>query len=377
MESIYYPLLRNYKYDGTRKSSPHTVLHEIRNNWPGVKWAITGDTQRGYEEIKHCTLMILIRKRIQDERFLNLIWKMLRAGIDVNGKQNLSVSGTFSGGMLSSLFYNIYINELDVFISNLSQDFSSPKNTSAKAKAIFECKNKLNMTSVENSSLFRRKMIRKKSNSAKVKFISKTMSNDQSTTFVYIRYESEWLIGILGTTKSAQVIFKLVKHFVKTKLCLTVLQEKVHTPLLPAQYITFLGYNLKMSQTFEHHTQNLNINQQPIDRQQKIFAPINVLISTLASHNFCTNAGRGIKKKGWIFYPDKIIINRYNYILRGYRTYYSPTDNYVSALSRIEYILRYSCAHTLAAKHRTRISKQLKRLSSLGLEITTSFTNTI
>jgi hypothetical protein len=38
-------------------------------------------------------------------------------------------------------------------------------------------------------------------------------------------------------------------------------------------------------------------------------------------------------------------------------------------MNRIQFIIKYSCAHTLANKHRTRISKQLSILPQLGLDI--------
>jgi hypothetical protein len=46
-------------------------------------------------------------------------------------------------------------------------------------------------------------------------------------------------------------------------------------------------------------------------------------------------------------------------------------------MNRIEYILKYSCAHTLACKHNSRVSVQTARLSKLGLSLSKSHKNNI
>ena len=46
------------------------------------------------QEIEHGTLVNLLRKKIKDERFINLIWKLLRAGyLDLRGAQRDSLAG--------------------------------------------------------------------------------------------------------------------------------------------------------------------------------------------------------------------------------------------------------------------------------------------
>lgn len=60
--------------------SCHTALREIRGKWTARNWFVEGDIQSCFDEIEHRALMDLLRKKIRDERFLNLIWKLLRAG---------------------------------------------------------------------------------------------------------------------------------------------------------------------------------------------------------------------------------------------------------------------------------------------------------
>lgn len=51
-----------------------------------------------------------------------------------------------------------------------------------------------------------------------------------------------------------------------------------------------------------------------------------------------------------IFLDHPAIINRYNAIINGYLNYFSPVDNYSKFHQIIGYLLRHSCAKTLARK---------------------------
>ncbi|NJM80589.1 MAG: hypothetical protein HC854_14995 [Flavobacterium sp.] len=55
------------------------------------------------------------------------------------------------------------------------------------------------------------------------------------------------------------------------------------------------------------------------------------------------------------------MIEKYNYILRGIINFYSPEIGYVSQLNKYLYLLTYSCAHTIAAKHNMSLRKVFKK----------------
>jgi len=44
-------------------------------------WAIEGDIAAYFDTINHRKLMNLLRRRVNDEKLLDLIWKFLRAGV--------------------------------------------------------------------------------------------------------------------------------------------------------------------------------------------------------------------------------------------------------------------------------------------------------
>src|SRR5438309_1326051 len=84
LEAIYDSPHTPYFHDASHGFRPnrscHTALREYRRNWKAVNWIIEGDIQACFDELDHTVLVTILRKKIQDERFLNLIRKLLNAG---------------------------------------------------------------------------------------------------------------------------------------------------------------------------------------------------------------------------------------------------------------------------------------------------------
>nr|YP_010175935.1 maturase K [Oldenlandia diffusa]QSM35029.1 maturase K [Oldenlandia diffusa] len=95
--------------------------------------------------------------------------------------------------------------------------------------------------------------------------------------------------------------------------------------------------------------------------------PILPLIRSLSKAKFCNPLGHPISKAAWTDLSDSDMINRFGYICRNLSHYYSGSSKKKS-LYRIKYILRLSCAKTLARKHKRTVHIFLKRLGSAFLE---------
>src|SRR5207302_1911243 len=73
LERIYEPIFENSSHGFRPLRSPHTALHQIEQEWTAVKWLIDMDIRDYFTTIPHDVLMELLKKKIEDKRFLRLI----------------------------------------------------------------------------------------------------------------------------------------------------------------------------------------------------------------------------------------------------------------------------------------------------------------
>jgi hypothetical protein len=203
---------------------------------------------------------------------------------------------------------------------------------------------------------------------------SKEPMDQNYKRLVYVRYADDWIIGIIGSKNFAETIRYQMKEFLAEHLKMTLNLEKTHISHLGLEGANFLGFQIKCGQagTYSGRSTSKDLfggSKRTVGWQPRLLVPMDKIIKRLSDKNFCTSEGIGLKKKGWIVYDDDVIITRYNSMLRGLRNYYAPADNLGTSMNRINYILKYSCAHTLAAKHRTRISTQLRRADPSSMKV--------
>lgn len=99
----------------------HSALAQIRY-WNGIKWFVEGDIKAFFDNIDHHILEKLLCRHFNDQRFIDLYWKMVRAGYVEFGKEKSSNVGVPQGGIASPILSNLILNELDLFIDQLLED---------------------------------------------------------------------------------------------------------------------------------------------------------------------------------------------------------------------------------------------------------------
>ena len=80
LEAIYEPTFSEKSHGFRPNRSCHTCLTDIKVSFHGAKWIVEGDIKGCFDNIDHHTLISIIRRRIADESFIELLWKFLRAG---------------------------------------------------------------------------------------------------------------------------------------------------------------------------------------------------------------------------------------------------------------------------------------------------------
>jgi retron-type reverse transcriptase len=131
LEAIYDSPYGAYFHDCSHGFRPgrscHTALRTFRDEWKGTTWIIEGDIKACFDEIDQKILLDLLRRKIADGRFLNLIGKSLKAGYLLGSECHKPVVGSPQGSTLSPILANIYLHELDDFVLNLKKKWETGK----------------------------------------------------------------------------------------------------------------------------------------------------------------------------------------------------------------------------------------------------------
>lgn len=112
------------------------------------RWILEGDIKGFFENVDHELLIGFVSKEISDGKLLTLITKWLKAGVMIDGKEEMTLIGTPQGGVISPLLANIYLHEFDKYMTErgfniirYADDFVIPCSTKARAeKALAEAK---------------------------------------------------------------------------------------------------------------------------------------------------------------------------------------------------------------------------------------------
>src|SRR6266496_4525863 len=127
LERIYEPVFDDNSHGFRPGRSPHTALEQIRHQWMAVKWFVDMDIRDYFTSISHEHLMELLKKKIEDNRFLNLIQAMLNAGYLEDWTWHATYSGVPQGSIVSPILANVFLHELDLFMRTVKEQFDTGK----------------------------------------------------------------------------------------------------------------------------------------------------------------------------------------------------------------------------------------------------------
>nr|YP_004222627.1 maturase K [Anthriscus cerefolium]ADD13619.1 maturase K [Anthriscus cerefolium]UVF37341.1 maturase K [Anthriscus cerefolium] len=186
----------------------------------------------------------------------------------------------------------------------------------------------------------------------------------------YVRYQGKSILASRGTPL---LMKKWTYYFVNLGKCHFYLWSQPGRICINQLYnhsLALLGYlssaRLNPSLVRSQMIENAFIIDNAINKFDTI-VPIVPLIGSLAKARFCNVLGHPISKAVWTDLSDYDIVVRFGRICRNIFHYYSGSSQKRS-LYRIKYILRLSCARTLARKHKSTVRAFLKRSGSGLLE---------
>jgi RNA-directed DNA polymerase len=117
LEALYESLFRDCSHGFRPNRSPITALRSVATAYKaGATQIIEGDLEDCFGRIPHHVILNCLRKRIRDERFIDVIRRMLKAGIMEAGQVRQTYAGVPQGGVASPIIANVVLHELDCWI---------------------------------------------------------------------------------------------------------------------------------------------------------------------------------------------------------------------------------------------------------------------
>nr|AUD07909.1 maturase K [Poaephyllum fimbriatum] len=190
-------------------------------------------------------------------------------------------------------------------------------------------------------------------------------------TFIhYVRYQGKAILASKGTLiLMKKWKFHLV-NFWQSYFHFWFQPYRIHIKQLPNYSFSFLGYFssvLKNPLVVRNQMLENSFLINTLSKKLDTIVPVISLIGSLSKAQFCTVLGHPISKPIWTDLSDSDILDRFCWICRDLCRYHSGSSK-KQVLYRIKYILRLSCARTLARKHKSTVRTFMRRSGSGFLE---------
>ena len=373
LENIWEDLFLDCSHGFRPNRSCHTALAYVDRNFNGVRWFVEGDIEGFFNNIDHHILIKLLRRRIQDEHFLGLIWKFLKAGYLEDWKFNSTYSGTAQGSIISTILANIYLHELDKYMMEYKILFD--KGAMRKRNPIYRKieskkyriskKLKTEIALMTSSEILETKQSLRSLEKILVTTPNSDPFDKDYKRLFYTRYADDFIVGIIGSKADALKVKEDIKKYINKQLLLNLSDEKTlitHSK----KKIRFLGYDLLVKRNNTPIRDKSGTLRRVHNLQLKLYVTKEVWLKKLIEYEVMHI--KQIQNKE-IWYPnsrnaiqnnkDINILKQFNSEVRGLYNYYKMACNVSFALHRFNYFMYYSMLKTLSRKYK-RSLKQIR-----------------
>lgn len=348
LEAYYEPTFSDRSHGFRPRRGCHTALREVDHTWTGTSWFIEGDIADCFGSLDHEVLLSILGEKIHDQRFLRLVRNMLTAGYLEDWKWGATLSGAPQGGVASPILSNIYLHKLDEFVETvLIPEYTRGKRR-ARNPAYLELQNLL--------AKARRRGDRVQARALRQRMVSLPSADPDDPAYRrlrYIRYADDHLLGFTGPKAEAEQIKQNLAQFLRDELKLELSQEKTLITHARTRAARFLGYEI----TTQHNDTKKTGRYRRVNGQIELRVPRDVINAKCAPY---LARGKPAKKTALTNSSDHAIVATYGTVYRGVVQYYLLAGD-VFRLHRLQWVMETSMLKTLAAKHRSSVSKMAAR----------------
>ncbi len=326
----------------------HTALTEMANTWTGTTWFIEADVSDCFGSLDHDVMIGTLSEKIHDNRFLRLMRNMLEAGYLEDWVWGATLSGSPQGGVTSPILSNIYLHKLDSFVEQVL----IPEYTRGARRKFNPVYRKLSNAIGRGRKRGDRTIVRELRKQRRL-LPSGDPRDPGYRRLRYTRYADDQLLGFTGPKAEAEQIKQRLAEFLRDDLKLELSDDKTLITHARSQAARFLGYEITA-----HHDHSKGARGR---RWTDGFIKLNVPRSVIKAKNAqYLRRGKPAHRPDLVNQDDHTIIATFGAQYRGLVQYYLPAGN-VYWLNRVEWVMRTSMLRTLAAKHRSSVSKMTAR----------------
>jgi RNA-directed DNA polymerase len=275
------------------------------------RWIIEGDLASYFDTVHHRKLIGGIKRRIRDRRFIQLLWRFLRAGHVDAGIFQMNSAGVPQGGVISPLLSNIMLNELD---QHMERSY-----VGAGAR---------NEARGWNASVKRQTPIAVREGRRLRPRVS------------YTRYADDFVVVVKGTRAEAESIREELREFLDEGLRLTLNMDKTQVTHVNDGFV-FLGHRIIRKRG--DRGQMRVVTGIPFKSSRRFADEL----TSMLSGNHHLKAVEMIKA-----------INRK---IRGWTQFYRHTTYTGVVYQRVDTAIFWKLAHWLSRRHKGSIRKSMRK----------------
>nr|WP_236669578.1 reverse transcriptase/maturase family protein [Streptomyces antimycoticus] len=246
--------------------------------------------------------------------------------------------------MASPVLSNIYLHKLDEFVETVLIPEYTRGDRWARNPAYLELQNLL--------AKARRRGDRVQARALRRQMVSLPSSNPNDPGYRrlrYIRYADDHLLGFTGPKSEAEQIKQRLAQFLRDELKLELSQEKTLITHARTRAARFLGYEI----TTQHNDTKKTGRYRRVNGQIALRVQRDVIKAKCAPY---LARGKPAKRTALINSSDHAIVATFGTVYRGVVQYYLLAGD-IFRLHRLRWVMETSMLKTLAAKHRSSVSK--------------------
>lgn len=185
-----------------------------------------------------------------------------------------------------------------------------------------------------------------------------------------VRYDDDFMIGVIGSKNFCTKIIKEIKVFLKDNLTMALNVRKTKIIHSITEQARFLGYEISCTPRNKMPVGYNSCGRLVRKTTRTILnAPIKKLVEQLRIKSFLNKKNQSTRCSRYINIDLWDILDSYKLIEQGIINYYFMATNYGRLVARVHYSLKYSCVLTICSKMKLKTMRRVFKRYGDNLEI--------